>query len=145
MFVRNGTKWSQQAYLEASNTEGTSPPVKVFGDEFGSSVAVSGDTVVVAANLEDSNATGVNGNQTNNSAVDSGAVYVYWFSQPNEENATYVSAWTGTNESSRKQGRTIRLYKSTSENPIPGAEVKSIDFVSNHEVAAPFLIAIKIE
>ena len=34
--------------------------------------AVSGDTLVVGANLEDSNATGVNGNPSNNSATDSG-------------------------------------------------------------------------
>ena len=35
---------------------------------FGCSVAVSGDTVVVGATREDSNATGVNGDQSNNSA-----------------------------------------------------------------------------
>ena len=40
-------------------------------------MAVSGGTVVVVAPLEDSNATGVNGNQTNNSATDSGAAYVF--------------------------------------------------------------------
>ena len=39
--MRSGTNWSQQAYLKASNTEA--------GDDFGSSVAVSGDTVVVGA------------------------------------------------------------------------------------------------
>jgi len=33
--------------------------------------------VVVAALLEDSNATGVNGSQSNNSATDSGAAYVF--------------------------------------------------------------------
>ncbi len=69
VFVRNGTTWSQQAYLKASNTEG--------GDQFGFSVAISSNTVVVSANNEDSNAIGVNGNQANNSAFDSGAVYVF--------------------------------------------------------------------
>ena len=49
---------AQQAYLKASNTGAD--------DYFGCSVAVSGDTVVVGADREDSNATGVNGNQTNN-------------------------------------------------------------------------------
>jgi len=38
---------------------------------------VSGGTVVVVAPGEDSNATGVDGNQTNNSATDSGAAYVF--------------------------------------------------------------------
>ena len=46
VFVRNGTTWSQQAYLKASNTGA--------GDRFGWSVAVSGDTVVVGAPAEDS-------------------------------------------------------------------------------------------
>jgi hypothetical protein len=51
---------AQQAYLKASNTDAW--------DWFGSSVAVSGDTVVVGAFNEDSNATGVNGDQSDNSA-----------------------------------------------------------------------------
>ena len=61
----------QQAYLKASNTDAgkSFPP----GDGFGLSVAVSGDTVVVGAFLEDSNATGVNGDQSDNSALGSGA------------------------------------------------------------------------
>ncbi|HMX26190.1 MAG TPA: putative Ig domain-containing protein, partial [Blastocatellia bacterium] len=69
VFVRSGTLWSQQAYLKASNTGA--------GDYFGASVAVSGDTVVVGAYQEDSNATGVNGDGTNNLATDSGAAYVF--------------------------------------------------------------------
>ena len=59
----------QQAYLKASNTGA--------GDYFGYSVAISGDTVVVGAYGEDSNATGVNGDQSDNSAADSGAAYVF--------------------------------------------------------------------
>lgn len=69
VFVRNGTNWMQQAYLKASNTEA--------GDVFGQAVAVSGDTVVVGAIGESSNATGVNGNQSDNSAPESGAAYVF--------------------------------------------------------------------
>ena len=69
VFVRNGTTWTQQAYLKASNTEAN--------DLFGWSVAVSGNTIVVGAFEEDSNATGVNGNQGNNSAQEAGAAYVF--------------------------------------------------------------------
>ncbi|HEU0011074.1 MAG TPA: FG-GAP repeat protein, partial [Verrucomicrobiae bacterium] len=69
VFVRAGTNWNQQAYLKASNTGAV--------DFFGGSVAVFGDTVVVGAQVEDSNATGVNGDQTNYSAPDSGAAYVF--------------------------------------------------------------------
>jgi hypothetical protein len=60
VFVRSGTSWSQQAYLKASNTGAY--------DYFGYSVAISGETVVVGRADEDSNATGVNGDQTNNLA-----------------------------------------------------------------------------
>ena len=69
VFVRGGTAWTQQAYLKASNAGAS--------DNFGYSVAVSGDTVVVGAYGEDSAATGVNGIQTDNSAASSGAVYVF--------------------------------------------------------------------
>ena len=51
---------AQQAYVKASNTG--------LGDEFGYSVAVSGDTVVVGAAYESSNATGINGDQDDDSA-----------------------------------------------------------------------------
>jgi hypothetical protein len=70
VFTFAGGAWSQQAYLKASNT-GTN-------DQFGTSIAVSEDTVVVGAYKEDSSAIGVNGNQTDNSAVDSGATYIFF-------------------------------------------------------------------
>jgi len=77
IFVRRGTNWNQQAYLKASNAEGATSPIELHGDEFGWSVAVSADTAVVGALFEDSNATGVNGDQSDNSATDSGAAYVF--------------------------------------------------------------------
>ena len=46
------------------------------GDQFGWSVAVSGDTVVVGAYLEDSSSFGVN-STPNEGAADSGAAYVF--------------------------------------------------------------------
>ena len=70
VFKRDNTgTWSQEAYIKASNTGA--------GDRFGLSVALSGDTLAVGAELEDSNATGINGNQADNSAGSSGAVYVF--------------------------------------------------------------------
>jgi WD40 repeat protein len=68
-----------------------------------------------------------------------------WWNQPNEETKKFVIAWTGTNAASRAAGRTIRLFKTTWENPYPEVEVKSIDFVSTHDIAAPFLVAITVE
>ena len=69
VFVRSGTTWSQQAYLKASNTE--------ENDRFGEAVAVHGDRIAVAAKFEDSNATGIDGNQLTNIAEDSGAVCAF--------------------------------------------------------------------
>jgi hypothetical protein len=62
---------SQSAYIKATNTEA--------GDAFGWATALSGDgnTLAIGAPGEDSNARGIGGDQANNNATDSGAVYVY--------------------------------------------------------------------
>lgn len=69
VFVRSGDSWAQQAYLKASNSDGD--------DQFGHSVAISGDTIVVGAKNEGSSAQGVNGYQFDNSSPYSGAAYVF--------------------------------------------------------------------
>jgi len=73
VFTRGGAgrPWAQQAYLKASNTDAY--------DSFGFSLAISanGSTLAVTATREDSSARGINGNQADNSAEDSGAVYVF--------------------------------------------------------------------
>jgi trimeric autotransporter adhesin len=72
VFVRDAAgRWSQQAYLEASNPGAY--------DRFGSSVALSGDgnTLAVGAADEDGTATGIDGDQANDDAPRSGAVYVF--------------------------------------------------------------------
>ena len=57
VFVRSGTSWTQQAELLAADGQ--------EGDQFGVSVAVTGDTALVGANLDDDNGT------------DSGSAYVF--------------------------------------------------------------------
>jgi len=69
VFTRNGTTWSQEAYLKASNTGA--------GDGFGHSVGISNDTIVVGAWREDSDATGVDGDGSNDDAFQAGAAYVF--------------------------------------------------------------------
>jgi hypothetical protein len=80
VFVRTGTTWSQQAYIKASNT-GNAGVGEAYpeGDQFGYAISLSadGNTLAVGAIGEDSNATGINGNQDDNSANQSGAVYVF--------------------------------------------------------------------
>lgn len=71
VYTRSAGVWTQEAYIKAPNSEAN--------DYFGSSTALSsdGNTLVVGASQERSNATGINGNQANNSAGNSGAAYVY--------------------------------------------------------------------
>src|SRR6266567_4289233 len=70
VFTRVGTAWAQEAYIKASNTG--------VLDLFGLSVSLSGDGDILAVGAigESSAATGIGGNQTDNSAADAGAVYV---------------------------------------------------------------------
>jgi hypothetical protein len=69
IFNRNGSSWSQQAYVKASNTEER--------DFFGSSVALSadGNTLAVGASGEDGNFLNFGG--ADNSKPQSGAVYTF--------------------------------------------------------------------
>ena len=66
VFTRGSSAWIEQAFLQGSNTEA--------GDNFGASVAIDGDTVVVGAFGEDSDAAG---GETDNSTIDAGAAYVF--------------------------------------------------------------------
>lgn len=84
VFTRSGATWSQQAYVKASNPR--------FSALFGSAVALSGDTLAVGAPGENSNATGVNGDQTNQSASGAGAVYVFTRSAGTWSQEAYVKA-----------------------------------------------------
>lgn len=83
VFVRNGTNWTQQAYLKASNT----------GADYRFGVpSISGDTIAIGSVNEASNATGVNGNQTNINAPKSGAVYIFVRSGTNWTQQAYIKA-----------------------------------------------------
>ena len=86
VFTRSGGDWAQQAYIKTSNAEA--------GDRFGFSLSLSGDgdTLAVGAYSEDSNATGIGGDQTDNSATSSGAVYVYARSGATWSQQAYVKA-----------------------------------------------------
>src|SRR5688572_3393373 len=76
---------SQQAYLKPSNTR----PIYYFGYR---AAAISGDTIVIAANGESSDATGVNGDQSNANRSASGAVYVYVRNGTNWTQQAYLKA-----------------------------------------------------
>jgi trimeric autotransporter adhesin len=94
LFTRNGTTWSQQAYMKASNTGSR--------DQFGHSIALSADgsTVAVGALFENSAATGIGGDQADNSTASSGAVYVFTRNGTTWSQQAYVKASnTGSEDS----------------------------------------------
>jgi len=108
VFVRTGAAWSEQALLKASNTG--------KGDWFGARVAVSGDgaTIAVSAPLEDSGATGVNGRQDDESAQESGAVYLFTRSGSTWAQQAYLKASNtrtgdefGSSAALSRDGRTL--------------------------------------
>lgn len=71
LFSRSGTNWTQQAYLKAPNADA--------GDRFGIGIALSrdGTSLAIAADGEDSGATGVQGNSADNGTSSAGAAYLY--------------------------------------------------------------------
>ncbi len=87
LYMRNEKNiWSQHAYIKTSNSQ--------EGDQFGIKLALSGDgyTLAVGAIGEDSTATGINGKQADNAALDSGAVYVYTRSGIKWSQQAYIKA-----------------------------------------------------
>lgn len=86
IFEFENENWHQQAYLKASNTG--------VGDNFGISVSLSadGNTLAVGAESEESNATGVDGLQSDNGAPDSGAVYMFTRNLKTWKQTAYIKA-----------------------------------------------------
>ena len=77
LFHRTGASWAQGAYLKPLNPDGQASGEIFGGDGFGSGVTLWEDTLAVTSPYEDSNAVGVNGNHDDDSAADSGAVYIF--------------------------------------------------------------------
>ncbi len=76
VFQFDGTQWSEQAYIKASNTNA--------GDQFGYKVNISnnGEIILITAPYERSCATGINDTvlgETNNSCINAGAGYLFSF------------------------------------------------------------------
>ncbi len=86
LFTRNNATWSQQEYIKASTTYSE--------DQFGWSVALSGDgrTLAVGARNESSQTMGINGDDSDNSLNDAGAVYLFTLSGVNWVQQAYIKA-----------------------------------------------------
>ncbi|MES2823750.1 MAG: hypothetical protein V4732_09120 [Pseudomonadota bacterium] len=71
VFVLTGNSWVQKSYVKAPNSD--------KNDRFGHALGLdaSGETLMIGAHRESSNAQGVNGDRANNAATASGAIYLY--------------------------------------------------------------------
>ncbi|VAW89017.1 hypothetical protein MNBD_GAMMA17-1810 [hydrothermal vent metagenome] len=101
IFSRNGSNWNQQAYIKASNTG--------MDDAFGIAVSIStdGNTLAVGASSESSSATGINSDESNDSAAFSGAAYIFKRSDTNWSQQAYIKA--NVNSAGSAYGRTVKL------------------------------------
>jgi hypothetical protein len=135
VFVRSGTTWTQQAYLKAHQVTAS--------DQFGYSVAVSGDTVVVGAYQEDSSTTGVNGTP-NESASDAGAAYVFvrsgtTWSQQAYLKADQVTAGDLFGGSVAVSGDTVVVGASSEDSSTTGVNSTANELASNAGAAYVFV------
>jgi len=103
VFTRSSNVWTQQAYLKAPNAEPE--------DQFGFSVALSGDTVAVGAPIEDSCAVGIGGDAGNNGCLLAGAVYVFRRTSGNWSHDAYIKA--SNTEGSDAFGSVVALSSDT--------------------------------
>jgi hypothetical protein len=69
LYSRSAEDWSTTAYIKASNPDAS--------DLFAFVLGMSGDLLVIGSKFEDSNATTINGDATDDSAGNSGAAYVF--------------------------------------------------------------------
>lgn len=93
VFRRANDKWSQTEYLKAVNSDAN--------DRFGIAIAISGDgdTLAVGAYGELSKATGVGGDQADNSLQNAGAAYVFvWANNAWSQQAYIKASNTGEND-----------------------------------------------
>ena len=99
VFVRSGGGWTQQAYLKSFNS--------YFYHEFGSGVAVSGDSIVVGARGERSSGTGINP-IPDQLGLTAGAVYVFERTNTVWSQTAFVKADV-QNQNSFAFGRAVAL------------------------------------
>jgi len=113
----DGNGWSQQAFVKASNTGA--------GDGFGAAVALSadGNMLVVGADGESSGATGLNGDQNDDSVSDSGAAYIFRYDGVSWVQQVYVKP--SNTPMSRYFGRALALDQDGSTLAVGSPEEES--------------------
>ena len=129
MYTRDAAGiWSQQAYVKASNTDA--------GDQFGWSVALSGDTLAVGAHGEDSAGTGIDGDQSN-TGFSGTVVAVHAFGSdpnsidPNSKAVMSVAVLGSVNFDSAQVDYSTAEFGPGKASPIHGGHV---DDVNNDDI-----------
>jgi FG-GAP repeat protein len=136
VFVRSAGGWSQQAYLKISNTYPTRQSVLALGDQFGASVAISGDTVVVGAYAEDNAATGVNSSVMNFTVPQAGAAYVFVRSGTTWSQQAYLKASDTSTEA--RFGKSVAIFADTA---VVGAAAAGPEPCCQHRPGAAYVFA----
>lgn len=123
VYSRSGSSWTQQAYLKAARPR--------INSHFGWSLALSGDgsRLAVGAPGESSGATGVDGDETDSSAIGSGAAYVFARAGSDWLQQAYVKA-SNPAENARF-GQSIAL-NADGERLAVGAELEATDAFGIH-------------
>jgi hypothetical protein len=104
VFTRaGGTTWSQQTYIKASNTRANA--------SFGSGVGLSsdGNTLAVGSYGESSNATTIGGSQTDTSAMNAGAAYIFTRAATTWSQQAYIKASDNNPGGGAEFGRSLAL------------------------------------
>lgn len=114
VYTKSGSTVTAKAFLK--------PAVVQASDQFGYSVAISGDTIAVGANQESSSSpTGVSSGSVggaNTSANHSGAVYIFKYDGTNWSQQAYIKSPTPT--ANDLFGASVALYNNTLVIGVPG-------------------------
>jgi len=134
VFTRTGTSWTRSAYLKAATGEDY--------DRFGAAVALSGDTVAVAATGESS---GVVDDPSDNSVDKAGAVYIFTGNGATWAQQAYIKAgnpdapgygeggWDNFGYSIGLDGDVLIVGAAEEDNPARGINVPYDTFNNNTE------------
>ena len=133
LFRFDGSDWSQEAYVKASNTEA----FEHFGDDV--SLSADGSIMAVGAHTEDGGEPGINGDQNDNSAVGSGAVYMFQYDGSNWSQQAYIKASNPENEDSfgrrldlSADGRTLAVSAYFEDSAATGINGSQSDNAADH-------------
>lgn len=100
VYKRENDIWRLEVVLRVNDRE--------KGDSLGTAVSIYENTIAVGALFEDSAATGVDGDATNNDADASGAVYIFTNINGNWQQQAYIKA--SNTDASDRFGNKIKLY-----------------------------------